>query len=83
MKNLYRILTYVIQKKRSRRMLSAGRSKHWSSTFKELTGQEEMDGAAVTEYFKPLYEWLVKKNRKTGAYVGWTSEFSTNVNVRC
>lgn len=34
-----------------------------------------MEASALVEYFKPLQDWLEKKNKETGAHIGWVSEF--------
>lgn len=34
-----------------------------------------MEASALVEYFKPLLDWLEKKNKETGAHIGWNSEF--------
>lgn len=45
-----------------RKGLELGMSKHWSEALKEMTGETEISGAALMEYFKPLYEYLKKEN---------------------
>lgn len=52
-------------------MLSMGSSKPWPEAMQVLTGQRKMDAGALLEYFQPLQDWLVKKNKETGAFVGW------------
>ena len=37
-----------------------------------ITGQSRMDASAIREFFKPLEDWLMKINEKTGEVVGWT-----------
>jgi peptidyl-dipeptidase A len=34
-----------------------------------MTGQREMDGSALLEYFQPLQAWLRKQNQ--GQKCGW------------
>ena len=46
-------------------MLELGSSKHWSVALKELTGSPSMNAKPLLEYFKPLYEWLVKENARS------------------
>lgn len=60
-------------------MLSLGSSKPWPDAFEILTGQRKMEASALIEYFKPLQEWLEKKNKETGAYIGWDNEFSKSI----
>nr|QHO60759.1 salivary 71kDa-like protein [Sergentomyia schwetzi] len=52
-------------------MLQMGSSKPWPDAMEVLTGQRKMDAGPLIEYFRPLSEWLVKKNKELGAYVGW------------
>lgn len=56
-------------------MLSLGSSKPWPDAFEILTGQRKMEASALVEYFKPLQDWLEKKNKETGAHIGWDTEF--------
>lgn len=42
--------------------LELGKSKHWSLALKAMTGEEKIDGSAVVEYFKPLYDYLKEAN---------------------
>lgn len=59
----------------SRKMLSLGSSKPWPTVLEIVTGQRKMEASALIEYFKPLQEWLEKRNRETGAHIGWDLEF--------
>uniref|UniRef100_A0A182SJF9 Angiotensin-converting enzyme n=1 Tax=Anopheles maculatus TaxID=74869 RepID=A0A182SJF9_9DIPT len=52
-------------------MLAMGSSKPWPDAMEVLTGQRKMSADALIEYFKPLYDWLVKENKALGAFVGW------------
>ena len=45
--------------------LSLGLSKHWSVALEAMTGETELSGSAVLEYFQPLYEFLKKENEKS------------------
>lgn len=56
-----------------------GSSKPWPEAFEILTGQRKMEASALIEYFKPLQDWLEKKNKETGAHIGWDSEFSKSI----
>lgn len=48
--------------------LSLGLSKHWSEVLSLMTNgrDSEMSGAALNEYFKPLYDWLKQANEDYG-----------------
>lgn len=59
----------------SRKMLSLGASKPWPDALEIITGQRKMEASALVEYFKPLIDWLEKKNKETGAHIGWNSQF--------
>lgn len=52
-------------------MLAMGSSKPWPDAMEVLTGQRKMDAGPLLEYFKPLNDWLVKKNKEIGAHIGW------------
>lgn len=45
--------------------LELGLSKHWSVALEKMTGETEISGDAVLEYFKPLYEYLKAENKKS------------------
>ena len=51
--------------------LSIGASQPWPEVMKVMTGNEKMDASAIREYFKPLEEWLKKKNSAKGEETGW------------
>ncbi len=51
------------------RMLEAGQSRPWQEILFEMTGEREMDGRALLDYFAPLKSWLDEQNR--GKPVGW------------
>ena len=44
--------------------LKLGLSKHWSVALEKITGETEISGDAVIEYFKPLYDYLKAENEK-------------------
>jgi peptidyl-dipeptidase A len=50
-------------------MLEMGQSKPWPDALYALTGERQMDGSAMMEYFAPLKEWLDEQNK--GQKVGW------------
>jgi len=45
------------------KMLSLGASRPWQDALETLTGQRQMDGGAMLEYFAPLAKWLSEQNR--------------------
>jgi peptidyl-dipeptidase A len=51
------------------KMLALGQSKPWPDALEALTGQRQMDGAALLEYFQPLQGWLKAQNQ--GRKCGW------------
>jgi len=44
-------------------MLTMGQSQPWPEAMHALTGQREMDGSAIIDYFAPLNTWLKKQNK--------------------
>ncbi|ETN62918.1 angiotensin-converting enzyme 9 [Anopheles darlingi] len=44
--------------------LSLGYSEDWQDALEKLTGQREISGQALLEYFEPLYRFLKEENRK-------------------
>ena len=52
------------------KMLEAGQSKPWPEILYDMTGERQMDGTAMLEYFAPLKKWLDEQNR--GVTLGWT-----------
>lgn len=55
-------------------MLRMGSSKPWPDAMEVLTGQRNIDPSAILEYFKPLEDWLIKKNKELGVKIGWESK---------
>jgi peptidyl-dipeptidase A len=51
------------------KMLSLGASKPWPDALEVMTGQRQMDGSALLEYFQPLSAWLARQNQ--GKQCGW------------
>ena len=51
------------------KMLSLGASKPWPDALEAMTGQRQMDGGALLEYFEPLQKWLKTQNQ--GQKCGW------------
>ncbi|SEL33123.1 peptidyl-dipeptidase A [Roseateles sp. YR242] len=43
-------------------MLSMGASKPWPEALKAMTGETQLDGGALIEYFAPLKAWLDQQN---------------------
>jgi len=52
-------------------MLSMGQSKPWQEALEALTGQKQMDAAALADYFAPLKTWLDEQNKAKGYPLGW------------
>ncbi|OGS47969.1 MAG: peptidyl-dipeptidase [Erythrobacter sp. RIFCSPHIGHO2_12_FULL_63_10] len=50
-------------------MLEMGASKPWPDALEAFTGEREMSGKAMVEYFAPLMEWLDQQNK--GKPQGW------------
>jgi peptidyl-dipeptidase A len=50
-------------------MLQLGASKPWPEALAAMTGERQIDAAAMLEYFAPLSTWLKEKN--SGAKCGW------------
>lgn len=48
-----------------------GASKPWPDAMESFTGQRQMSGEAIAEYFAPLTNWLERENQKNGVYIGW------------
>ncbi|XP_049283959.1 angiotensin-converting enzyme-like [Anopheles funestus] len=44
--------------------LSLGYSEDWQDALEKLTGEQEISGKALLEYFEPLYQFLKEENRK-------------------
>jgi peptidyl-dipeptidase A len=52
-------------------MLQLGQSKPWPDALYVLTGERELDGSALADYFAPLKSWLDEQNKKNNYPVGW------------
>jgi peptidyl-dipeptidase A len=50
-------------------LLAMGQSKPWPDAMEAMTGQREMDGSAIIDYFAPLNAWLKIENE--GQQCGW------------
>ncbi|MDJ0643530.1 MAG: M2 family metallopeptidase [Erythrobacter sp.] len=50
-------------------MLAMGASKPWPDALEAFTGERQMSGKAMVEYFAPLMEWLEEQN--AGQESGW------------
>ncbi len=51
------------------KMLEMGQSKPWPDALEAGTGERQVDGSALLEYFAPLQKWLDEQNK--GQKVGW------------
>jgi peptidyl-dipeptidase A len=54
-----------------RAMLALGQSQPWPEALYAMTGERQMDGTALLEYFAPLKGWLDKQN--AGKTPGWSA----------
>ena len=43
-------------------LMAPGASRPWREVLEETTGHE-LDGQAMVDFFRPLYEWLLEENR--------------------
>ncbi len=50
-------------------MLELGASKPWPDALEAFTGERQMNGTAMVEYFAPLMKWLEEQNK--GEKAGW------------
>jgi peptidyl-dipeptidase A len=53
------------------KMLVMGQSKPWQEALETLTGEKQMDGSALADYFAPLKTWLDEQNKANHYAVGW------------
>ena len=66
-------ITKILHFSDYRAMLEMGASKPWPEAMKAITGQDRMDASAFREYFKPLENWLIAKNKELEEPVGWST----------
>ncbi|KAL1452658.1 hypothetical protein WDU94_006865 [Cyamophila willieti] len=52
-------------------MMQYGSSVPWNEALFTATGESRLDAKALREYFRPLEEWLLAENLRTGEFVGW------------
>jgi len=50
-------------------MLRIGSSAPWQDALEIVTGVRDLSAESILNYYKPLYEWLVKEN--ANETVGW------------
>jgi peptidyl-dipeptidase A len=50
-------------------MMALGASRPWPEALELITGEKQMDGSALLEYFAPLHDWLKQQNQ--GRTCGW------------
>jgi peptidyl-dipeptidase A len=50
-------------------MLAMGVGEPWPKALRALTGETQIDGSAIRDYFAPLQKWLDEQNK--GKPVGW------------
>jgi ABC-type long-subunit fatty acid transport system fused permease/ATPase subunit len=46
--------------------LKLGSSRHWQDALEVMTGERQLGGSAILEYFQPLHEFLKKENSNAG-----------------
>jgi peptidyl-dipeptidase A len=51
------------------KMLEMGQSRPWPDALEAATGERQIDGSAILEYFAPLQKWLDEQNK--GKKEGW------------
>ena len=52
-----------------------GKSKPWPEALEKLTGSKTLDVTALTEYFRPLTDWMKEQREELGyAAPGWDDE---------
>lgn len=57
-----------------------GKSKPWPEALEKLTGSKTLDVGALSEYFAPLREWMVKQRKEIGyAAPGWEGDGSSTM----
>jgi peptidyl-dipeptidase A len=52
-------------------MLELGQSRPWQEALKAMTGEDNINAAAIKEYFAPLKKWLDEQNAAAGVKTGW------------
>jgi peptidyl-dipeptidase A len=52
-------------------MLELGKSKPWPEALYAMTGEKQLDGSAIIEYFAPLKTWLDQQNKAQANPIGW------------
>ncbi|ODN03594.1 Angiotensin-converting enzyme [Orchesella cincta] len=52
-------------------MLRIGSSVPWQDALEIVTGVRDLNAEPILNYYKPLYDWLVKENAKYNETVGW------------
>uniref|UniRef100_A0A8D8R5L9 Angiotensin-converting enzyme n=1 Tax=Cacopsylla melanoneura TaxID=428564 RepID=A0A8D8R5L9_9HEMI len=52
-------------------MMQYGSSVPWNEALFTATGESRLDAKSLREYFRPLEEWLLAENLRTGEFVGW------------
>jgi len=54
--------------------MSKGSSVPWPAVLKEMTGTDQLDSKPMLDYFKPLYDWLLKQNLTETTTPKWDCE---------
>lgn len=48
-----------------------GSSLNWNEVLYRVTGEPNLDGSAIRDFFRPLEDWLRNENLRTQEYPGW------------
>ena len=54
-----------------RKLLKAGRARHWTEILEEMTGSRKMSAKPLLDYFEPLRRYLQHYIRAHNVPVGW------------
>ncbi|KAK6619979.1 hypothetical protein RUM44_006379 [Polyplax serrata] len=58
--------------KNLRKMMSLGSSITWEEAFEMVTGETKLSVRPLLDYYRPLYDWLLREIREKDIPVGWT-----------
>lgn len=52
--------------------MSLGSSITWEEAFEMVTGETKLSVRPLLDYYRPLYDWLLREIREKDIPVGWT-----------
>ena len=52
-------------------MMKPGSSIHWQDVLEAMTGSRDMSTLPLTNFFKPLMDFLTAENEKNNEFIGW------------